>query len=372
MKIVMLLSFIPNPRMNRRINFLKRKYEITLIYWNRTNKKAKDTLPYQDIKIHEINLEADFHVNNPIKRIMRTMKFSKISLRLIKEENPDIVYVQNIDMLQIAYRYQKFRNVKIVYEIADINSLVIDKQKQIIKKILGWILRYQEKKYLKKVSILVITSLKYYEGYYYKLINKDQVIFIPNTPNLEHFKGYKKKETGPFTIAYIGAIRYEEQLKMLIDAAKVADVKVFIAGFSFNNIIEDYIKDKDYVIYYGPYQYEKEVAYLYSQADAIYSVYNVDKNNVKLALPNRLYEAIYCKLPLIVSKNTYLGEVVEKLGIGISINYQDKFELINALLRLKNDNEFRLHIEDNCSHNYHLLDLDSYHDKLLIALEKIC
>ena len=35
--------------------------------------------------------------------------------------------------------------------------------------------------------------------------------------------------------------------------------------------------------------------------------------NNKLALPNKLYEAMYFKVPIITSRHTFLGEIVKKI-----------------------------------------------------------
>ena len=40
---------------------------------------------------------------------------------------------------------------------------------------------------------------------------------------------------------------------------------------------------------------------------------------VQSALPNRLYDALIFKKPIITTEGTYLTEVVEKYGIGFSL-----------------------------------------------------
>jgi succinoglycan biosynthesis protein ExoL len=54
-------------------------------------------------------------------------------------------------------------------------------------------------------------------------------------------------------------------------------------------------------------------------------------------LPNKLYEAIYFKVPLICSSDTYLEEIVIKLGIGIGIDYKSKDELESAIQKITKD-----------------------------------
>ena len=67
----------------------------------------------------------------------------------------------------------------------------------------------------------------------------------------------------------------------------------------------------------------------------IYSVYDADMSNVRVALPNKLYESVYCRLPIIVAKNTYLEKVVNDWGVGIGVDHNSVEELRNAIIELK-------------------------------------
>ena len=369
MKISFLLSFIPNPRMERRIKLLKNKYKLSLIYWNR-NFVAKKVI-IENVKIHEVKVKADFNLKHLVKRLFNTFKFRSRALKLLKEIDPEIIYVQNIDMLSIAYKYQKQKSVKIIYEIADISSLVIDKQKGIINKVFSFLLKARERKYLKKTNLLVITSPKYYEEYFYRLITIDKVFYMPNIPDTKVFKNFKRKQSPPFTIGFIGVIRYENEIKMLIDAAEKAKVNVFIAGNSFTDEIKRYSDGKDFVTYYGAYNYKEEISMLYSRIDCIYAVYDTKKKNVRLALPNRLYEAIYLELPIIVSKDTYLEEVVKRLNVGESVDPNDAGELYKALIKLKTDKDFYNNFVLSCKDKKKLINAAEYERALIQKIESL-
>lgn len=138
---------------------------------------------------------------------------------------------------------------------------------------------------------------------------------MPNIPEAAPFAKYKRKTRGKFTVGFIGSIRYLKQMKMLVDAAERAGCNVLFAGAGvttsdYLHIIE-YCKDKYFVTFTGKYNYNEDIANLYGAVDCIYAVYDADNPNVRIALPNKLYEAVYCKLPIIVAKGTYLSEIVE-------------------------------------------------------------
>lgn len=59
---------------------------------------------------------------------------------------------------------------------------------------------------------------------------------------------------------------------------------------------------------------------IYRDIQLINSVYGCDNPVVKLLLPNRLYDCVLFKKPILVSKGTYLAEVVAQYNLGIAVD----------------------------------------------------
>ena len=364
MKICFLLPHAPNPRMTKRINLLKQNHDISLIYWN---KKSVEFFQYKDEDINIIEIPIYSVYGKPLERIFSTMKFMKYAVKSLKKIKPDIIYTTNIDLLFISYIYScrcEFK-VETIYEIADIHYLLIDKNRNKIENLVGTSLKHIEKKLCKKIKYLVVTSDEYYNKYFSAFVNEDKKIFVPNIPDISKFERYKQKEGGKFTIGFIGAIRFEEQLKMLIDLAEKLDFNVILAGLDVKGEITSYCVNKKFVKMTGKYNYNRDIATLYGLCDCIFSVYDSDLNNVKMALPNKLYEAIYCELPIIVAKNTYLSRIVDNLGVGISVDCKDINSLKKALLDLSNDKTFYSKIKENCKIAKNDIITDRYNANLL-------
>ena len=193
-------------------------------------------------------------------------------------------------------------------------------------------------------------------------------------PRQIDFERYRKVTHSSFTIGYVGTIRYKDQLKMLISAAKTAGVNVYFAGASSENdseIEKLCEKNASFCTYRGAYNYSRDIVDIYEHCDAVYSVYDATLPNVRVALPNKLYEAILCELPLIVAKGTYLSELVEKMGIGISVSHDDKKELKDALLKLKNDKDYYNELCNNCKINRKLSDADKYNEIFIDSIQKL-
>ena len=73
------------------------------------------------------------------------------------------------------------------------------------------------------------------------------------------------------------------------------------------------------VFQHGRFNYEKEIKNIYESLDLIYSVYDAKQLNVRLALPNKLYESILSKKIILVAENTKLCKEVEEYSIGYGL-----------------------------------------------------
>ena len=372
MDIVFLISHLPDPRYKKRFDTLSEQYKIAVIYW----KKRVDNVKFSDIFIDNYEIAIKANQYSPFKRIPQWLEYGKKAISKMKQLHPKCIYVGNFDMLAIAEVYQKIVDpkVQIIYEIADLHRYLVNDSKKINNLILKRTLVAIEKCLLKKIDLLVLTSMKFYEVYYSKWVDSDIVVLLPNMPNKDDFKDYKKVPHDNFTVGYVGTIRYKEQLKMLISAAKKADVNVYFAGASNeddNEIEELCKKNSDYCSFRGPYNYSKDIVDIYEKCNVIYSVYDASIPNVRVALPNKLYEALICELPIIVAKETYLSELVEEWGSGVSVTYNNIKELADILLKLKKDKIYYSEIVKNCRKSKSQANLSMYTEKFRARIDEI-
>lgn len=348
MNTVALISHVPNPRANRRMAQLAEKGKVTLIYWN----KGGESCPVQEIE--GVDQREYFHQasrTNTLKRMIPMLSYKKKALEWLKDIKPDVLYAERFDMLYIIWDYWKSCKVKpkIIFEVPDLPHMMVDKNISSKEKVVSKAVRFFENIIYKQVDVLIVTSEKFYEEYYSKWIPKERVVFMPNSPDLVAFKNYKHDGHKKFTVGFIGVVRYPEQLKMLIEASQKANVNVMFAGFTEGcPEIQEMAEKLPNVTYYGRYNYDKDIAKLYGACDAIYSVYDSKMKNVNIALPNKLYESVYCGLPIIVSKGTYLAEIVEKYNIGITVRSDDEATLYHLLISLSTDQNYYRDIVESC------------------------
>ena len=348
MKICFLLSHIPDPRLNKRIEFFKQKGLTQVICVRRASQNIWE--PTQDVEhtIFDIDLPSAKHI---IKRYISSQEFQKKALDKLKEIKPNVIYAEGLDTLIVASQYKKTHDIRIIFEVADLRENYIIKPKKLVERLITRKLLRKEKAVFNNVNFLVVTSPKFYDIHYNSLISKDRLLFIPNAPNIEVLKKYKKHK-GEFTVGFIGGIRYLHQMKMLVDVSEKIPCNVLFAGAGGTSSdyaeIENYCSNKENVTFTGRYNYNSQIAFLYGMVDCVFAVYDADNPNVRIALPNKLYESIYCELPIIVAKGTYLSELVEKYGVGISVSHKKPEELEKTIMQLKTNKEYYDTLVNNC------------------------
>lgn len=369
-KIVFLLSYIPAPLTWKRIYVLREKWDVGYVCWNKNSGLYQDKNEKNGYVIH-----IPASPTEPTKRVRETCIFAMRALRQLKKLKPDCIYTGNLDMLLIAWIYSLFYKCRIIYEIADVHNLLMEKQSKLPFKVLQGGMYHLEKFCSKKVDLLVLTSEKFYDCYYSRMIPRDRVFIFHNVPSPEAFRHYKKVMHSRFTVGFIGVIRFVPQLKMLVDAAGKTSVSVMFAGGGLDSReeqeIKDYCKGKEYVHFRGPYHYDEEISGLYQMCDCIYSVYDTSLKDIRVALPNKLYESVLCEVPIIVAKGTYLERIVKKWNVGVSVSATDGSELAEALKRLKTDCDFYNSLVQSCRDNRSRIDLGVYNSGLTKRVEQI-
>ena len=68
----------------------------------------------------------------------------------------------------------------------------------------------------------------------------------------------------------------------------------------------------------GKFPKEKTPDFL-EQADVIYNLYGDEDINLRMALSNKLYYALYLHIPILVCKNTAMYRITNACGIGFAV-----------------------------------------------------
>ncbi len=127
------------------------------------------------------------------------------------------------------------------------------------------------------------------------------------------------------TIGFVGGIRYfEENCLLLTKLKNSAKYSLRYVGKVHAGCDLEAFSEKNNITNaeFFPAYDNSQKPEIYRQIDLINAVYGNKSPEVKLALPNKLYDCVIFKKPIIVSQGTYLAEIVEQYHLGIAIDIE--------------------------------------------------
>ena len=315
--VVIITPSRSQPRFHKRISALSKISDIIVFSFRRGLYEVNN---FKDgIQVHDLGQLKD---RKYLERIIPIFKAIKILRNNIPHDNIDVKYYAfSIDCLFIA----KMAGIKNGFlEVGDLILMNTSKK---------WF-RVIEKLVLRVINGLVLTSKEYYNQYYKYLGDYHVTSFhfienkVPKVLLPQRVKE-NKKITGQITIGLIGFLRYELPILRLTkfiekNSSSVA-LKVFGDGPCKHYFEENHSEN---ITYYGSFKNPDELCDIYKKIDINYIVYDTRSLNVRLAIPNKLYESAFFRVPIICSTNTHLSKLVRKWDIGdeINITSQMKFD----------------------------------------------
>lgn len=340
MNILFFISHQPNPRFIKQINFLAQNNTVTLLFFKRKTLANLNKSISNNVVIHDLGEIPN--ASQPAKRIGVYLKTIKKLKQLFKTTSFEVLLINNIDVLLLynAATIFKKKKAKVAIEISDLREFVFSESASAKR------MRSLEKRlYTKYIDKLIVTSKMYHEYHFSKFFKKD-VFVLENKLLSKEIQENKITETlknKKTTIGIVGLLLRKDEYVKLFETYKNSEtIDIHIHGKGqHQNTVEDYAAKYNNITYFGPYNAFTDAEKIYKSLDIIYLVYDTDQVslNNKLALPNKLYECMYYKVPLICSKDTYLAELVERDNIGIAINYKEENAIENAVSGIMNNKE---------------------------------
>lgn len=174
---------------------------------------------------------------------------------------------------------------------------------------------------------------------FYKFIKKSPKIVInhniSNYDGLEDVDTFSKSEK--ITIGFVGSVRYEDENLKLInalqndDAFKLLYCGEMVKGCNLIEIVKNCaVRNVEFT---GAYL-NAEKKKIYKKMDLINSLYGSNSLEVSTAIPNRFYDCLIFKKPILTSEGTYLSELIKKYKLGLVLNLEHD-DIRNKLLDYK-------------------------------------
>ena len=316
-KITILVPDLSDARVIKRIKaFQILGADIVICGFRRNRYSFSDTV-YNDLKLIML---GETNEKNYLKRIPKIMFGIVIILKNInKFRNSSCIYCINIDMLFLATILRIRYKVNIYYEVGDILNTFIGNA------LLNNVLRIVERFLLKTTSLLILTSPAFYHKFY-KKIQKIKIPWMLLENKLIFEKKFNEtltyKKTKKIKIVYHGVLRCPLSIKVLTKVATEFEEKceLHIHGFPLwvnKNLLNFYASKSKNIYWHEEFNYPDDLKGILSDADLLWLIdLSENKSNAKWLLPNRLYDGIYYRVPMLALCGTETGNYIKKYDIG--------------------------------------------------------
>lgn len=323
-----------------------------------------------EVENYEINIPAKRGAG--IKNIFQLKIYQSILKKWLKENRDkyDIVHSFDFDAGVVCSKLSKKLRFKHIYHIADFYS-----ESRNIPSFLKKILRAMEIKVIDSSDCTIICNEERFEQI--KGCKQKNIEVIHNVPVLsddikKYLKGfnYNIGDNDKLRLCYVGKL---SKNRFILDVLSVINnmdnVCLDIAGVGpIEGKVADIAKNSSNIEYYGKLKYEDALK-LYSKCDLMFSVYDPNVPNHKYSAPNKIYEAMILKKPIIVAEKTGVDKIVTKNNMGIVIKYsREEFE--KELKRLVNDRNSLKKMRENASIAYNSYCWEKMKKKLIEIYNK--
>lgn len=322
MKRVNFLLSGQTPRCYKRIReFINRGYEVKVYSFDRHTKKVVTDIPTLFI--------GDFPNTLPyLKRISIYLKALRKLFRENRDQKGVIWYYFGLSTCMYAYILNP--NRRYIMEESDMSHMNI--RFSIVRNLLERVNRFL----IRRSVLSVFTSEGFVKFHFPEEKSRPgNIVVIPNKLDkaISGMKPLPKTQAKPGTLrfGFAGWIRYEAVYHMAECISQLYPQHEFHffgqPDSDLNERMFSSLQGRTNVAFHGAFRNPDDLPKVYAEIDVVVSTYDTQLINVRYAEPNKLYESIYFRTPIIVSSGTFLEQQVDRYGSGWSVNPENEADV---------------------------------------------
>ena len=263
----------------------------------------------------------------------------------------DVIHVCDLDTLIPAILAKFIKRVPLCYTIYDFyaNNLP-DGRFQLVRNLIRSLVARVEKLGIGFAEILFLVDESRYEEVRGARINK--VVYIYNSPP-DYFDVNQAKKLSnaavEMTVFYAGIINRSRGLQFMARAVQDLDgVRLILAGTVYDEaFLKSSVLTSKKIQYLGWLPSYEDVIRETLEADILFRLSDPRIPKTKYESPNKLFEAMMCGKPIIVSDGSSMAEIVRKENCGLVVPYGDADAIREAIVKLKNNPQLRQTLGQN-------------------------
>lgn len=339
-------------RVEKIINSLKEEgHDVHLICSNIEKNKIRDEI--NGIQIHRLPwLKIDiFNKIFNLPFFLNPVWIYKI-FQVIKSEKIEIILVRDLPLVLSAIMVGKFFGIPVIFDVAENYPAM---WREIVDK--DWMHLYNyflknpmiantiEAFALKKVSHIIVVVEESKKRIMEKGIPENKVSIVSNTPNMKDINGRLNKISllnDKFKLLYTGFIDKGRGLDIVMNSLsklkeRIDNICVLIVGkgehlAELRRLARE-LGVEEYLI--TPGWVDKDIIHSYIRDSDICLIPHYAIEEVTTTIPNKLFDYMACKKPVIVSDAAPLKRIVEETRSGLVFRSGDVNDFIDKVLCLK-------------------------------------
>jgi glycosyltransferase involved in cell wall biosynthesis len=246
-------------------------------------------------------------------------RFSFYILKTLWGVKPHVIYACDFDTFAPSLIYRIFRPAVLIFDQFDPISARV--RNRFVKCVIDFI----ENNVSKNAEMRITANLKRIP-----VAQRGDWIEIKNLFPLYLTKRVFRTEKNYFQLFYGGVLGNDRGLLECANVIKGMNswrLDIFGQGPVRNNL-EELIGEN--IDIHNQLPHEDLMNYAQT-ADLYLALYNPNNSNNRLTASNKLYEAAQLGIPLLTSKGTFLGDIVQMFKLGWAVTYGDSEEIRRAL-----------------------------------------
>ena len=265
------------------------------------------------------------------RKALRYMRFRKYAVRILEKSEYDFIIVWN-DVAILMFSDYLARKWKGKYSLNIRDYCRQDKMP------VSWLFKWV----IKNAAFNTTSSL----GYKVFLPEADYIqVHSLNMPVLRKLSPRKcfRPPGEPIRIGFVGYVRFFDINSKLLDIFK-NDPRFELHYYgSHSEYLQEYAEEKGVInaFFHGSFPVQDTSLYL-ERIDIVNNLYGNQTKSLDYALSIKLYNGVWCRLPILVCPGTYMEKVSNEYGLGYTVF------------------QYNEHLKENIFNWYHSLDFQEF------------
>jgi glycosyltransferase involved in cell wall biosynthesis len=302
--------------------------------WNREGGSKKKFDNSIDLKL--FNLKAPFGKPSLVAYFPLYWIWTLSQLFMYR---PKVVHACDLDSTIPCYIYKVIFRKKLVFDVCDRYAMGYIPPKF---RTLYLLVNSLEELIAKKADTLINVSEKLLETF--RRRPKHCAIIMNCAEDHAIQRDESKDNDDVLTLVYTGIITRNRGLEEITAVIKDLDgVEFVIAGKVIDKELQNQISQTPNVKYKGLLQHSDALS-LQACSDVTLALYDLKDPISNFSMGNKLFEAMMLGIPIITNVSS---ELINEVGCGIMVDYNDKNQIKDAVVCLRDNRELRTRLGNN-------------------------